>query len=334
MTRPTEESTLEDAPPQVTDGITLDIPSTLDLFEEIDRLKSALNAVILAHYYQEPDIQDIADFIGDSLALAQRAATTEASVIVFCGVHFMAETAKILNPGKQVLLPDLGAGCSLADSCPPEDFGRFVQAHPEHLVMSYINCSAGVKALSDVICTSGNAERLLRQIPREKPVLFAPDQHLGHYLMRKTGRELLLWPGTCMVHVLFSERRLIDLKIEHPDALILAHPECEENLLRHADHVGSTTSLLDFVTTHPAKKFIIATEPGIIHQMEKACPEKLFLPAPPDNGCACNFCPHMKLNTLEKIYLCMRDRRPEIVLPESLRLRALVPLERMLAMST
>ncbi|MBI4470103.1 MAG: quinolinate synthase NadA [Acidobacteria bacterium] len=314
--------------------MTLSIPPTLDLFEEIDRLKAKLNAVILAHYYQEPDIQDIADFIGDSLALAQRAATTDASMIVFCGVHFMAETAKILNPGKQVLLPDLRAGCSLSDSCPPEDFGRFVQAHPDHLVMSYINCSAGVKALSDVICTSGNAERLLRQIPQEKPVLFAPDQHLGHYLMRKTGRELLLWPGTCMVHVLFSEHRLIDLKLQHPDALILAHPECQENLLRHADHVGSTTSLLDFIKTHPAKKFIIATESGIIHQMEKACPDKLFLPAPTDNGCACNVCPHMKLNTLEKVYLCMRDRRPEIVLPEALRLRALVPLERMLAMST
>jgi quinolinate synthase len=306
------------------------IDSALDLFDEIAKLKLDLDAVILAHYYQDPDIQDVADVIGDSLALAQTAARTRARTIVFCGVHFMAETAKILNPDKLVLLPDLAAGCSLADSCPPAAFERFVRAHPDHYVISYINCSAGVKALSDIICTSSNAARIIAQVPPDRPIIFGPDQQLGRYLMRKTGRDMLLWPGSCSVHVTFSERRLLRLKDEHPDALVLAHPECEERILCHADHVGSTTSILNFATRSQARTFIVVTEPGIIHQMKKACPEKLFLPAPPESDCACNECPHMRLNTLEKVYLCMRDRQPEIVLPEDLRQRCLVPLQKML----
>jgi quinolinate synthase len=306
------------------------IDPALDPFDEIAKLKRDLDAVILAHYYQDPDIQDVADVIGDSLALAQTAARTRARTIVFCGVHFMAETAKILNPDKLVLLPDLAAGCSLADSCPPADFERFVRAHPDHYVISYINCSAGVKALSDIICTSSNAARIIAQVPPDRPIIFGPDQQLGRYLMKKTGRDMLLWPGSCSVHVTFSERRLLRLKDEHPDALVLAHPECEERILCHADHVGSTTSILNFATKSQAQAFIVVTEPGIIHQMKKACPEKLFLPAPPESDCACNECPHMRLNTLEKVYLCMRDRQPEIVLPEDLRQRCLVPLQKML----
>jgi len=305
----------------------------LDLFVEIARLKREMNAVILAHYYQEPDIQDIADVIGDSLALSQAAAKTDASVIVFCGVHFMAETAKILNPDKLVLLPDLAAGCSLSDSCPAPAFDAFVRAHPGHTVITYINSSAAVKALSDVICTSSNAERIVRRIPADRPILFAPDQHLGRYVIKQTGRDMVLWPGACSVHVIFSERRLIRLKAEHPDALVLAHPECEERVLRLADHIGSTTSILNYATTSPARSFIVVTESGIIHQMKKACPDKEFIPAPPDSGCSCNECPYMRLNTLEKVYLCMRDRLPEISLPEDLRVKCLVPLQRMLEMS-
>jgi quinolinate synthase len=304
-----------------------------DLFGEIARLKREMNAVILAHYYQEPDIQDIADVIGDSLALSQAAAKTDASVIVFCGVHFMAETAKILNPDKLVLLPDLAAGCSLSDSCPAPAFEAFVGAHPGHTVITYINSSAAVKALSDVICTSSNAEKIVRRIPGERPILFAPDQHLGRYVIRQTGRDMVLWPGACSVHVTFSERRLIRLKAEHPDALVLAHPECEESVLRLADHVGSTTSILKYATTSPAPRFIVVTEAGIIHQMKKACPDKEFIPAPPESGCSCNECPYMRLNTLEKVYLCMRDRRPAITLDEELRAKCLVPLQRMLEMS-
>ena len=305
----------------------------VDLFAEIARLKREMNAVILAHYYQEPDIQDIADVIGDSLALSQAAAKTDASVIVFCGVHFMAETAKILNPDKLVLLPDLAAGCSLSDSCPAPAFGAFVQAHPGHTVITYINSSAAVKALSDVICTSSNAEKIVRRIPADRPILFAPDQHLGRYVITQTGRDMVLWPGACSVHVIFSERRLIRLKAEHPDALVLAHPECEERVLRLADHVGSTTSILKYATTSQARSFIVVTEAGIIHQMKKACPDKEFIPAPPESGCSCNECPYMRLNTLEKVYLCMRDRRPEIALAEDLRVKCLVPLQRMLEMS-
>lgn len=314
-------------------GPTPAIDPSLDLFAEIERLKRDLNAVILAHYYQEPDIQDIADVIGDSLQLAQQAAKTRADVIVFCGVHFMAETAKILNPDKLVLLPDINAGCSLADSCPAPEFEAFLGRHPGHTVVSYINCSAAVKALSDIICTSSNAERLIRQIPADQPIVFAPDMQLGRYIEKQTGRPMVLWPGACSVHVTFSERMLVRLKVEHPDALVLAHPECLDGILRLADHIGSTTSILNYATTSSARTFIVATESGILHQMRKACPDKIFIPAPAENGCACNECPYMRLNTLERVYLCMRDRQPSISLAEDLRVKALRPLERMLAMS-
>jgi quinolinate synthase len=305
-----------------------------DYFSEIERLKGELNAVILAHYYQEPEVQDLADFIGDSLGLARQAQGTDADVIVFCGVHFMAETAMILNPEKTVVLPDLDAGCSLADSCPPGAFRRFIEERPGHAVVSYVNTSAEVKALSDVICTSSNAERVISSIPEETPIIFGPDRHLGRYLVEKTGREMVLWPGTCMVHVLFSERKIRQLKVRHPDAEVLAHPECEERVLRVADHIGSTSSLLKRVVESPARKFIVATEPGIIHQMRKAAPEKEFMRAPgkgPEGACeACSECLHMRRNTLEKLYRCMRDLSPEITLDEELRLRALIPIERML----
>jgi quinolinate synthase len=305
----------------------------LDLEEEIRRLRQELNAVIVAHYYQDSEIQDLADFVGDSLQLSQQVAKTPADVIVFCGVHFMAETAKILNPTKPVLLPDLQAGCSLADGCPPHLFRPFRERYPDHLVITYINCSAEIKALSDIICTSSNAEKIINQIPREKPILFAPDQHLGRYLMKKTGRELRLWPGTCIVHETFSEKKLVQLKERHPQAKVLAHPECTESVLRHADYVGSTSGILNYVKQSLAAEFIIATEPGIIHQMVKACPEKTFIPAPGEGGCACNECPHMRLNTMEKLYLCMKQGRPEITLDEELRQRALRPILRMLEMS-
>lgn len=301
---------------------------------EISRLKEELNAVILAHYYQEPEIQDVADFIGDSLGLARQAQGTDADVIVFCGVHFMAETAKILNPSKTVVLPDLDAGCSLADSCPPEDFARFIQERPGHAVVSYVNTSAEVKALSDVICTSSNAEKVIASIPEETPIIFGPDKHLGRYLVEKTGREMVLWPGTCMVHVMFSERKIRGLKVRYPDAEVLAHPECEERVLRVADHIGSTTALLERAVGSPAKKFIVATEAGIIHQMQKAAPDKEFVRAPgkgPEGACeACSECPHMRRNTLAKLRSCMENLSPEITLEEGLRERALLPIERML----
>jgi quinolinate synthase len=309
------------------------VSPTLDLFGEIARLKREMNAIILGHFYQEPDIQDVADVLGDSLALAQAAARSRADVIVFCGVHFMAETAKILNPNTQVLLPDLEAGCSLADGCPAPQFEQFIKAHPGHFVISYINCSAEVKALSDVICTSSNAEKIIRQVPEGQPIIFGPDQQLGRYLIKKTGRDMVLWPGACSVHLIFSERQLVRLKMEHPEALVLAHPECTEPVLRLADHIGSTTSILEFAKTSRAKSFIVVTESGIIHQMMKACPDKTFIPAPPDNGCACNECPFMRLNTLEKVYRCMRDRRPEITMSPDLIARCLPPLQRMLEMS-
>ncbi|QYJ16324.1 Quinolinate synthase A [Rubrobacter xylanophilus DSM 9941] len=306
----------------------------LDLFEEIDRLREELGAVILAHYYQEPEIQDIADFVGDSLQLARQAQRTDAGVIVFCGVHFMAETAKILNPDRTVVLPDLEAGCSLADSCPADDFAAFLDRHLGHVVVSYVNTSAAVKALSDVICTSSNAERVIASIPEDSPIVFAPDRHLGRYLMEKTGREMVLWPGSCMVHVRFSEKKIRQLKIRHPDAEVLAHPECEAAVLELADHIGSTSSLLRRAVESPARRFIVATEPGIIHQMKKAAPGKEFIRAPgrgPEGSCeACSECPHMRRNTLEKLYRCMRDLEPEITLDEDLRLRALRPIERML----
>jgi quinolinate synthase len=271
--------------------------------------------------------------VGDSLQLSQQAASTTADVIVFAGVLFMAETAKILNPGKLVLLPDLNAGCSLADGCPATLFKAFRERYPDHVAITYINCSAEVKALSDIICTSSNAEKIVRQIPPEQPILFAPDQHLGRFIMKKTGREMKLWPGSCMVHEMFSEKSLVQLKERHPNALVLAHPECADSVLRHADYVGSTTGILNFATHSPAGEFIVATESGILHQMEKACPEKAFIPAPGEGGCSCSECPHMKLNTMEKLYLAMRDRTPEITLEENLRERALKPILRMLEMS-
>ena len=305
----------------------------VDYEQEIQELKQRLNAVILAHYYQESEIQDVADFVGDSLALAQAAAKTKADVIVFCGVHFMAETAKILNPTRQVLLPDLKAGCSLSDRCPPGAFRAFKEKHPDHFVVSYVNSSAAVKAMSDVICTSSNAVKIVNQVPRDRQILFAPDQHLGRYVMKQTGRDMVLWPGSCIVHEIFSEKRLVQLKVQHPEAEVVAHPECEEAVLRHADYIGSTKGLLDYVLKSPKREFIVVTEAGILHQMKRGAPEKSFIPAPPDNGCSCNECPYMRLNTLEKLYQCMRDRTPELLLPGDLQSAALAPLQRMLEWS-
>lgn len=306
----------------------------INLEEEILRLKKEMNAVILAHYYQESEIQDIADFIGDSLELAKKAKTTQADVIVFAGVHFMAETAKILNPNKLVLLPDLAAGCSLADSCPAPLFKKFKEQHPGHIVVSYINCSAETKALSDIICTSSSAEKIIRQIPLDQPIIFAPDKNLGRYIMKKTGRDMVLWDGSCIVHETFSEKKLIKLKTQSPEAKIIAHPECEEPLLKYADFIGSTSKLLSYVQEDSAASYIIATEPGIIHQMEKVRPDKKYIPLPPeDDTCSCNNCPYMKMNTMEKLYLCMKNQNPRIEMAESLRLAALKPIERMLEMS-
>jgi len=306
----------------------------VDLFAEIDRLRTDLNAVILAHFYQEPDIQDIADFVGDSLALSQRAAETEAEVIVFAGVHFMAETAKILNPDKQVLLPDLDAGCSLADGCPPDKFAAFLARYPDHKVISYINCSAATKAMSDVICTSSNALKIVQSFPPEQPLVFAPDRFLGAWVQGQLNREMVLWPGSCEVHEVFSEKKLVELKLEHPDAVVAAHPECPEAVLQHADLVGSTTAILNFAKETPAPKVIVVTEAGILHQMRKDSPGKELIPAPGnDESCSCNECPYMKLNTLEKLYLCMRDRTPEITVDQVLAEQALAPINRMLALS-
>ena len=309
------------------------VDTGLDLYEEIECLKRQKNAVLLAHYYQEPAIQDVADFIGDSLGLSRQAAATEAEIIVFAGVHFMAETAKILNPHKKVLLPDLNAGCSLADTCPADEFQAFCDAHPDHLVMSYINCSAAVKARSDIICTSTNAEHLLRMIPESRPVIFAPDRNLGRWLERKIGRNLVIWDGVCIVHETFSERKLLALKVKFPEAQVLAHPECEEAVLRHADFVGSTSGIRRYAREDAGNSFIIATEEGILHQMHKDSPHKHFIPAPPESGCNCSQCPHMRLNTLEKLYTCMRYELPEITMEESIRLRALKPIERMIELS-
>lgn len=304
-----------------------------DLFSAIETLKKELNAIVLAHYYQEPDIQDIADYIGDSLGLSQKAAATDAEVIVFAGVHFMAETAKILNPDKLVLLPDLAAGCSLADSCPPAEFAKFKAAHPNHIVVSYINCTAEIKAMSDIICTSSNAVKLVNQIPPEQPIIFAPDRNLGRYVAAQTGRDLVLWQGSCIVHETFSEKKMLQLKMEHPNAEIVAHPECEETILRHANFIGSTTALLKYVERSETDQFIVVTEAGIIHQMQKQVPHKLLIPAPPEANCQCNECPHMRLNTLEKLYLAMKNRTPEITLPADIQQQALAPIQRMLAMS-
>jgi len=305
----------------------------LDLFFEIEKLKKEKNAVILAHYYQESDIQDVADFLGDSLALAQAAAKTEADLIVFAGVHFMAETAKILNPDKKVVLPDLKAGCSLADSAPGYLFKEFKEKYPDHLVISYINCSAEVKALSDIICTSSNAEKIIQSVPADQKIIFAPDRNLGAYLIKKTGRDMVLWNGACMVHEIFSLEKITKLKIRHPQAKLIAHPECEEPILRIADFIGSTTGLLNYTKKDDSKEYIVATETGILHQMQLASPGKTFIPAPPDNNCACNDCPHMKLNTLEKLYLCMKYEQPELLMDADLMVAARKPIERMLELS-
>lgn len=311
----------------------IEVDIHLDLFAEIERLKKEKNAILLAHYYQEPDIQDVADYIGDSLGLAQKAAQTDADIIVFAGVHFMAETAKILNPNKKVLLPDLKAGCSLADSAPAPLFKMFKEKHPDHLVVSYINCTADIKALSDIICTSSNAEKIIENIPADQPIIFAPDKNLGAYLNKKTGRNMLLWNGACMVHEIFSLEKITKLRMRHPKAKFIAHPECEEAVLNLADYVGSTTQLLKYTQVSDATEFIVATETGILHQMQQDSPNKTFIPAPPNNSCACNDCPHMKLNTLEKLYLCMAYETPEIKMDENLRLQALKPIERMLDIS-
>ncbi|MEZ4653894.1 MAG: quinolinate synthase NadA [Candidatus Eisenbacteria bacterium] len=306
----------------------------LDLRAEIDRLRKEMGAVILAHYYQDGEIQDLADRVGDSLALAQAAAGTGADAIVFAGVHFMAETAKILNPDKPVYVPDLEAGCSLADGCPGPAFKRWLENYPDHFVISYVNCSAEVKALSDLICTSSNAAKMVASVPPDRKIVFAPDRHLGRYLIRQTGRDMVLWPGSCQVHELFSEKKIVQLKIRHPEAKVIAHPECEGPVLALADHIASTSGLLKFVQDDSSREFIIATEPGIIHQMERSAPGKTFLPAPANGACeACNECPHMRRNTLEKLYLCMRDRRPELFVREEIMERARLPIDRMLELS-
>jgi len=311
----------------------IDVDPSLDLFHEIERLKKEKNAVVLAHYYQEPDIQDVADYIGDSLGLAQQAAKTNADMIVFAGVHFMAETAKILNPAKKVVLPDLKAGCSLAESAPAGLFKRFKEKHLGHIVISYINCTAEIKALSDIICTSGNALKIIESVPEDQPIIFAPDKNLGAYLNKKTGRNMLLWNGARMVHEIFSLEKLTRLKVRHPNAKVIAHPECEDPVLRIADFIGSTTGLLKYTQKDDAKEFIVVTETGIIHQMQKVNPTKTFIPAPPNNNCACNDCPHMKRNTLEKLYLCMKYETPEITMEENLRIAAKKPIEQMLEIS-
>lgn len=311
----------------------IDIDPSLDLFAEIERLKKEKNAIILAHYYQEPDIQDMADYIGDSLGLAQKAEKTDADIIVFAGVHFMAETAKILNPSKKVLLPDLKAGCSLSDSAPPALFKQFKDKYPGHTVVTYVNCSAGMKALSDIICTSSNAQKIVESLPEDQPIIFAPDKNLGAYINKQTGRNMVLWNGACMVHEIFSLEKLTKLKIRHPKAKVVAHPECEAPILALADYIGSTTGLLKFTEKDNAQEYIVVTETGILHQMQKNSPGKTFIPAPPNNSCACNDCPHMKLNTLEKLYLCMEYELPELTMDEQLRIAAKKPIDRMLEIS-
>ncbi len=311
------------------------LPTGTDLRAEIDRLRKEKNAIILAHYYQKPEIQDLADYVGDSLQLSQKAAETDADVIAFCGVKFMADTAKILSPEKIVVLPDMDAGCSLEDSCPPDKFKAFREAHPDHIALTYINCSTEVKALSDVIVTSSSAETILQQIPEDQKIIFGPDRHLGGYLSRKFNREMLLWPGVCIVHEAFSETELLKLKEEHPDAPIAAHPECPPTIVDHADYVGSTSGILKFAKEFEGDTLIVATEPHIIHQMEKAIPEKNFIGAPgADGNCNCNICPYMALNTMEKLYTCLRDLEPRIEIEEGLRLKAKESLDRMLEMAS
>ena len=311
----------------------IEVNPALDLFLEIEKLKKEKNAIILAHYYQEPDIQDVADFIGDSLGLAQKAQSTTADMIVFAGVHFMAETAKILNPSKKVVLPDLKAGCSLSDSAPPALFKAFRDKYPDHIVITYINCSAGMKALSDIICTSSNAQKIIESLPANQKIIFAPDKNLGAYINKKTGRNMVLWNGACLVHEIFSMEKITKLKLHHPQAKVIAHPECEEPVLQMADYIGSTSGLLKYVQNSNDKIFIVATEAGIIYQMQKKCPGKTFIPAPPENTCACNDCPYMKLNTLEKLYLCIKYEKPEILMDEKLRQAAKKPIDRMLEIS-
>jgi len=306
----------------------------IDIEEEINSLRREKNAVILAHYYQAPEIQDIADFVGDSLDLSRKAAETDADMIAFCGVKFMAECAKTLSPNKIVVLPDSEAGCSLEDSCPPEDFKKFREKFPDHLALSYVNCSAEVKALSDIIVTSSNAKSILDQIPPEQKIIFGPDRHLGAYLAKESGRDMEIWPGTCIVHEQFNERELVKLMVRHPKAKLAAHPECPESILKHADHVGSTRSLLEFVTLSEGKEFIVATEQHIIHQMELAAPDRTFIAAPgPDGTCNCANCPFMAMNDMDKLYLAMLNEAPRIEMPEDLRLGALAPLQKMLDMS-
>jgi len=308
------------------------IPAGLDLPAEIRRLKEERRAVLLAHYYQEPEIQDLADFVGDSLQLSQQAARADADVICFCGVHFMAETAKILSPTKTVVIPDMDAGCSLADRCQADYFAEWLKQYPDHDVVSYINCSAGVKALSTVICTSSNAVRVVESLPKGRNIVFAPDRHLGKWVMQQTGRDMVLFPGFCIVHEQFTAKRLAALKAQHPTAKLIAHPECDASVSQLADFVGSTAALLNFVAQDSATSFIVATEAGILHQMRQRRPEAELIPAPADSGCNCSLCPYMKLNSLEKLYLCLRDLKPEITLDESVRVRALKPLERMLVL--
>ena len=310
------------------------VDAGLDLFTEIAKLKKEKNAIILAHYYQNSDIQDIADYIGDSLGLAQKAQTTNADIILFAGVHFMAETAKILNPNKKVIIPDLNAGCSLADSCPPTEFKKFKVAHPDHLVITYINCTAEIKALSDIICTSSNAVQIVESLPKEQKIIFAPDKNLGDYINKKTGRNMLLWNGSCMVHEIFSLLKINELKRKHPEALLIAHPECEKEILDYADYIGSTTALLNFTKSSKNKEFIVATESGILYQMKLASPEKSFIAAPSnDDTCACNDCPHMKLNTIEKIYNSLKFEQPELEMNADLINQAKLPILRMLDLS-
>jgi quinolinate synthase len=311
----------------------VELDPALNIFEEIKKLKKEKNAVLLAHYYQENDIQDVADYIGDSLGLSQEAAKTNADIIVFAGVHFMAETAKILCPSKKVLLPDLRAGCSLSDSCQPEAFAAFKAQHPDHIVITYINCSAEIKALSDIICTSSNAVQIVNSLPQDQKIIFAPDKNLGRYVAKKTGRNLVLWNGSCMVHEIFSLEKITKLRNQNPAAKLIAHPECEEPILAIADFIGSTTALLKYSVESAASEFIVATETGIIHQMELASPRKTFIPAPPNNNCACNDCPHMKLNTLEKLYICLRYEQPEIAMSSELLAKARLPIDKMLELS-
>lgn len=328
-------ATLEQAQDQLEKKgyLDIDVDPTLDLVEAINQLKKEKNAIILAHYYQESEIQDIADYIGDSLGLSQKAAETEAEMIVFAGVHFMAETAKMLNPQKKVLLPDLKAGCSLADSCPPHVFRKFKEKHPDHVVISYINCTAELKTLTDICCTSSNAEIIVNSVPKDKGIIFAPDKNLGAYLIKKTGRDLVLWNGACMVHEIFSNEKITKLQIRHPEAKFIAHPECEAHILDKADFIGSTSQLIKYTIESDATEFIVATESGILHQMQRKAPNKTFIPAPPNNTCACNDCPFMKRNTMEKLYLAMKYEQPEIILDERVIKEGLPSIERMLEIS-